>query len=140
MKLIKKIEIILYIFVLIQIVLILVSNPVRAEFFNNVFEAGKEFEQTGANEASSRGIDTSNVVSPLIDIFSTLRVIGAVVSIIYLLYLIFQSAQTVRQSGEISANAKMKLGGATIISALLLFAPRIWAALVTAFDNLSNIA
>ena len=143
MKLWKKMKIILCIFILIQLVsLVAVSNNSQAGILDDIWNSSKEFDKMGQDKLSNSNVSAENIINDtgIIEILNVVRIIAGIASIGALGWTIIKVYQGSKVSGEITADAKSKLGSTILIVVLINASGWLFVKLIEFLEDLQNMS
>ena len=171
MKILKKITIILFIFMIIGLIEMggFLIQPVSADsdsmtqmtdgggfgsvseseesssgsssnksMFETLEDDGKSWIQMGEDKVNELGIDTSSVLSPIVQLTNALRIVGAIMTVLYLGILFIRVTRSVNNNGTLIASAKEEIGVKVLIAFLLLFGLNIFLSVIKYLDQLES--
>ena len=132
MKKVNKIKAIIYIFIFMQLVTMILANVVRADFIANIVDQSKKFENTAS---SGTGVNSSEVIAPLLNIFVSVRIIGFVIATAVIAITLIQLTS---KNSENSAKAKEILVPRLLLAAGIILASTIFSILIDVFTNIQS--
>lgn len=142
-KFIKKVQIITYLFCIMQIAIV-VSMSVIAnaetegdKTFKNISDSVDKWEQMGKEQQENVGVDTDSALTPVLSIAQILTYAGFFVVVGAASWVGFKWLLSKNLSDEAQTKLKRQTIGLVIAACVLLGARKLWQTLIEGLDSIT---
>lgn len=135
---IKKISLIIYIFIIIQLLLSITVNATTDgdSFMQNITSGVNSWQKIGENQVASLGLDMNSLLGPIRGIAQIFYWIGCVIVILATILTAVKMKIASETSGELEAKNKKIFTRLLISSFILIGAPLLFSLVVRTFNSL----